>query len=58
MFQQTGREYPRKEHNAETRLRVPHINPIDYSGGVERITVKPTLPKNYRHLLDKILEER
>ncbi|NOZ31454.1 MAG: hypothetical protein GXO68_05880, partial [Crenarchaeota archaeon] len=35
-----------------------YITTIDYNSTSERIVVKPTVPKNYRLLLDKILEDK
>ncbi|MCE4611480.1 MAG: hypothetical protein F7B17_05875 [Desulfurococcales archaeon] len=57
MFQQTEKEYPVRNITLKPGYEL-HITTIDYRGEVERITVKPTIPKNYRHLLDRMLEER
>jgi len=34
------------------------ITTIDYNGNPERIAIKPLIPKNYKLLLEKILEEK
>lgn len=57
MFQQVGKEYPVRNITLKQGYEF-HITIIDYDGKTERITVKPTIPKNYSLLLDKILEEK
>jgi len=57
MFQQVEKEYPVRNITLKQGYEF-HITTIDYNDGVERIAVEPTIPKNYRLLLDKILEEK
>ncbi len=57
MFQQSEKEYPVRNITLKQDYEF-HITTIDYNGEVERIVVKPTIPKNYRLLLNKLLEEK
>ncbi len=57
MFQQSEKEYPVRNITLKQGYEF-HITTISYDGEVERIVVKPTIPKNYRVLLDKIVEEK
>jgi IS605 OrfB family transposase len=57
MFQQSELEYPARNITLKTGYEF-HITTIDYSKNTYRDIVKPTIPKSYRSLLDKILEER
>jgi len=57
MFQQVEKEYPVRNITLKQGYEF-HITTIDYNDGVERIVVEPTIPKNYKLLLDKILEEK
>jgi len=57
MFQQAESEYPVRDITLKNDLSF-HITTIDYSGESGRVVVKPTIPNNYRHLLEKIVEEK
>ena len=57
MFQQAEKEYPVRNITVKLGYEF-HITTIDYNGIAERIVLKPTIPKNYKCLLDKILEEK
>ena len=57
MFQQVEKEYPVRNITLKQDYEL-WITTINYNGDSERITVKPTIPKNYKLLLDKILEEK
>jgi len=57
MFQQAEKEYPTRSITLKENYCF-HITTIDYNREVDRIVVKPTIPKNYKLLLDKILEEK
>jgi hypothetical protein len=57
MFQQVEKEYPVRNITLKQGHEF-YITSISYSGETERIIVKPTIPKNYRLLLGKILEDR
>jgi hypothetical protein len=57
MFQQSELEYPARSITLKPGYEF-HVTTIDYHKNTYRDIVKPTVPKNYRLLLDKILEER
>jgi hypothetical protein len=57
MFQQSELEYPARNMTLKPG-REFHITTVDYSRNSYRDAVKPTVSKSYRHLLEKILEER
>ena len=57
MFQQSELEYPARNATLKPGYEF-HITTVDYSKNTYRDVVKPTIPKSYRLLLDKILEER
>ena len=57
MFQQSEKEYPVRNITLKEDYEF-HITTIGYSGEKDRVVIKPTIPKNYRLLLDKILEEK
>jgi len=57
MFQQSELEYPARNITLKPGYEF-HITTVDYSKNTYRDMVKPTVPKSYRLLLDKVLEER
>jgi hypothetical protein len=57
MFQQGELEYPARSITLRPGYEF-HITTIDYSKNTYRDVVKPTVPKSYGPLLEKILEER
>ncbi len=57
MFQQSEKEYPVRNITLKQNYEF-HITTIDYRGTSERVVIKPTIPKSYRFLLDKILDEK
>jgi len=57
MFQQSELEYPARNITLKPGYEF-HVTTIDYHENTYRDIVKPTVPKNYRLLLDKILGER
>jgi len=57
MLQQVEKEYPARNITLKQGCEF-HITTIDYNGNSNRIVIKPTIPKNYKLLLDKILEVR
>ena len=57
MFQQAEKEYPVRNITLRRGFEF-HITTIGYDGEVERAVVKPTIPKTYRTLLDKVIEEK
>ena len=57
MFQQSELEFPARSITLKPGYEF-HITTVDYSKNTYRDVVKPTVPKGYRLLLEKILEER
>jgi len=57
MFQQSELEYPARNITLKPGYEF-HITTVDYSKSTYRDVVKPVVPKSYRLLLEKILEER
>ncbi len=57
MFQQVEKEYPVRNITLKQGYEF-HITTIGYDDSTERIVIKPTIPRSYRLLLDKILEEK
>jgi len=57
MFQQAEKEYPVRNITLKQDYEF-WITTVDYNGNPERIVIKPSIPKNYKLLLDKILEEK
>jgi hypothetical protein len=57
MFQQSELEYPARNITLKPGYEF-HITTIDYNRNTYRDVVKPTIPKSYKPLLDKILEEK
>jgi len=57
MFQQSELEYPARNITLKPGYEF-HITTVDYTKNTHRDVVKPTIPKSYKLLLDKMLEER
>ena len=57
MFQQSELEYPARSITLKPGYEF-HITTVDYGKNTYRDVVKPIVPKGYRLLLEKILEER
>jgi hypothetical protein len=57
MFQQSQLEYPARSITLRPGYEL-HITTVDYNGDTCRDVLKPTIPKGYKPLLDRILEER
>ncbi len=57
MFQQSEKEYPMRNITLRDDYSF-HITTIDYNGEKNRVVIKPTIPKSYRVLLGKVLEEK
>jgi len=57
MFQQAESEYPVRNITLKSDYSF-HITTIGYNRESSRVVVKPTAPKNYRRLLEKIVEEK
>ena len=56
MFQQTELEHPCR--NITLRHKEFHITTIDYNGETNRTIVKPTIPKSYSKLINRLAEEK
>ncbi|MEM1831172.1 MAG: hypothetical protein QXJ97_06530 [Desulfurococcaceae archaeon] len=57
MFQQSEREYPARNITLKAGYEF-HVTVVGYDGSTGRVTVEPTVPKNYRVLLDGVLREK
>jgi len=57
MFQQSEKEFPVRNITLRQNYEF-WITTINYNGESKRMTIKPTIPKNCRPLLDRILEEK
>jgi hypothetical protein len=57
MFQQGELEYPARNITLKPGYEF-HITTVDYSKNSYRDVVKPTIPKSYKLLLGRVLEER
>jgi len=56
MFQQSSLEYPSRNITLKPNYEF-HITTIRFDGAVDRVVVKPTIPRSYRELLDAIITE-
>ncbi len=57
MFQQVEKEFPARNITLK-RGYESWVTTIGYGGDSERVAIRPSVPKSYRLLLDRILEER
>ncbi len=57
MFQQSEKEYPVRNITLKDNYSF-YITTIDYNKENGRVIIKPAIPKNYRVLLGKVLEEK
>jgi len=57
MFQQSALEYPNRSITLKPNYEF-HVTTIRYNWTTSRVVVKPTIPRNYKELLDAILTER
>jgi hypothetical protein len=57
MFQQSELEHPARNITLRPGYEL-HITTVDYNKNTYRDVLKPTIPKNYKPLLDRMLEER
>ena len=57
MFQQSELEYPAKSITLRSGYEF-HVTTVRFDGSVGRVVIKPTVPRNYKELLDAILTER
>jgi hypothetical protein len=54
MFQQNGLEYPAKSITLRYGYEF-HVTTVRYNGATGRVVVRPTIPRNYKGLLDAVL---
>jgi len=57
MFQQSELEYPNRNITLKPNYEF-HVTTVRYDGVIGRVVIKPTIPRNYKELLDAILTER
>jgi len=57
MFQQSSLEYPSRNITLKPNHEF-HITTIRYNGATGRVVVRPTIPRNYKGLLDAVLAGR
>jgi len=57
LFQQSEKEYPCRNITLQKDYSF-RITTINYQGESIRIALKPTIPKNYKQVLDKIIEKK
>jgi hypothetical protein len=57
MFQQSSLEYPSRNITLKPNYEF-HVTTVRFDGAVDRVVIKPTIPRSYRELLDVILTER
>jgi hypothetical protein len=56
MFQQSGLEYPSRNITLKQNHEF-HVTTIRYDGSIGRVVLKPTIPRNYKELLNAVLTE-
>jgi hypothetical protein len=54
MFQQSWLEYPAKNITLKPGYEF-HVTTVRYNGTISRVVVRPTVPENYKGLLDAVL---
>ena len=57
LFQQSEKEYPCRNVTLQNDYSF-RVTAINYQGESKRILLKPTIPKNYKQILDKIIVEK
>jgi hypothetical protein len=57
MFQQSSLEYPSRNITLKPNHEF-HITTIRYDGSIGRVVIRPTIPRNYKELLDAVLAGR
>ncbi|MFP3196024.1 MAG: transposase [Caldivirga sp.] len=56
MFQQSSLEYPNRNITLKPNYEF-HVTTVRFDGSTGRVVVKPTVPRNYRELLDTVITE-
>jgi len=57
LFQQSEKEYPCRNVTLQRDYSF-RVTTISYQGESKRTSLKPTVPKNYKQILDKIIEKK
>jgi hypothetical protein len=57
MFQQSELEYPNRNITLKPNYEF-HVTTVGFDGSIDRVVLKPTIPRNYKELLDAVLTER
>jgi len=56
MFQQSELEYPSRSITLKPNHEF-HVTTVRFDGSIGRVVVKPTIPRNYKELLDTVITE-
>jgi hypothetical protein len=54
MFQQSELEYPNRNITLKPNYEF-HVTTVGFDGSIDRVVLKPTIPRNYKELLDAVL---
>jgi len=57
MFQQSSLEYPSRNITLKPNYEF-HITTIRFNGSIDRVVVKPTIPRSYEKLLGAVITKR
>ncbi len=57
LFQQSEKEFPCRNITLQNDYSF-RVTTVNYQGESTRITLKPTIPKNYKRILDEIVEKK
>jgi hypothetical protein len=57
MFQQSELEHPNRSITLKQNHEF-HVTTVRFDGSIDRVVIKPTIPRSYRQLLDAIITER
>jgi len=56
MFQQNALEYPSRSITLKPNYEF-HVTTVGFDGSIGRVILKPTIPRNYKELLDTVITE-
>jgi hypothetical protein len=56
MFQQSELEYPSRSITLKPNYEF-HVTTVGFDGSIGRVILKPTIPRNYKELLDTVITE-
>jgi hypothetical protein len=57
MFQQSELEHPNRNITLKPNYEF-HVTTVRFDGSIDRVVVRPTIPRNYKELLDAVLTGR